>query len=224
MRAARMACTVAGTWISGSARASRWAPRSPSEDPGLDQGADALLQKEGIPLGPLDQDRFDPRRAGVVAEEAIEQLAGARRRQRVETELGVVGLAAPAMLVLGAIVDQQEDAGARETLHQAVEERLRLAIDPVKVLEDEEQRLHLALTEQQALDGLERSLAALRGIEGLPAELFHGDVEQGEEGRQGRPEGGSRVRSLPVTFSRIFRLSSRPSMSKYPLRRSMTGR
>ena len=55
-------------------------------------------------------------------------LAG---EQRVESELAVRRLAAPAMLVLGPVVDQQQELGRRDALHQAVEEGLGLGIDPV---------------------------------------------------------------------------------------------
>ena len=107
-------------------------------------------------------------RLGSSPSRACEEFVRARRRQRVEPELGVVGLAAPAVLVLGAVVDQQQQPGGGQALDQAVEQRLGLGIDPVQVLEDEEQRLHLAFAQQQALEGLQGALAALRGIEGLP--------------------------------------------------------
>ena len=47
------------------------------------------------------------------------------------------------MLVLGTVVDQEEQAGRRQPLNQAVQEGLRLGIDPVQVFEDQQQRLHL---------------------------------------------------------------------------------
>jgi hypothetical protein len=40
------------------------------------------------------------------------------------------------VLVLGAIVDQQEQAGGGQALHQTIEARLGLGVDPVQVLED----------------------------------------------------------------------------------------
>ena len=44
----------------------------------------------------------------------------------------------------------------REALHQTVEEGLGLGVDPVQVLEDQEQGLDLALAQEQSLDGRER--------------------------------------------------------------------
>jgi hypothetical protein len=85
--------------------------------------------------------------------------------------------------VFRAIVHQQDDARAREALHQTVEERLRLAIDPVQVLEDQEQRLHLALA-CGGRQGFECPLSALRWIQGSPAKLVHGNIEEGKESGQ----------------------------------------
>ena len=85
-------------------------------------------------------------------EQRAEQLLGALlARQRVDPELGVVGLAAPGVAVLRAVVDQQQDAGGRQALDQAVEQRLGLGVDPVQILEDQQQRLLLALAQQQPL-------------------------------------------------------------------------
>ena len=84
------------------------------------------------------------------------------------------------MLVLGPVVDEQEDSGRGQTLDQAVEQGLRLGIDPVQVLEDHEQRLPLALPEQQVLDGIEGAVPALGGIERLPVGVLDGHVEQSE--------------------------------------------
>jgi hypothetical protein len=42
------------------------------------------------------------------------------------------------MLVLGPVVDQQKEPGRGQTLDQAVEQGLRLGIDPVQVLNPHE--------------------------------------------------------------------------------------
>ena len=93
--------------------------------------------------------------------------------------------------------------------------RLRLGVDPVQVLEDQQQRLHLALAQQQALDGVERPLAALGRVERVPGRVVHRHVEQREEARAASARAPrSSVSSLPVTFSRIARGSSRLSIPK----------
>src|SRR5882724_5209312 len=93
----------------------------------------------------------------VVPQEGLQEFLGARRGQRVEPQLGAVRLVPPVVLVLGAVVDEQEQAGGGQALNQAVEDRLGLGVDPVQVLEDQE----------QALDGLKSALAALRRIKVL---------------------------------------------------------
>ena len=104
--------------------------------------------------------------------------------QRVDPELGVVGLAPPGVLVLGPVVDEEEDAGGRQALHEAVEKRLGLGIDPVEVFEDQQQRLDLTLAQQQALECVQGPLPALERVEGLPLGVFDWYVQ--ERDRAGR--------------------------------------
>ena len=110
-------------------------------------------------------------------------------RQRVESDLGIGGLAPPAVLVLRAIGNEEQEASRREALDEDVEARLRLGVHPVEVFHHHEQGLHLAGTEQEALDGLERLLAALRGIKGLPLGILNGHVQECQDGRHHGGEG-----------------------------------
>jgi hypothetical protein len=43
--------------------------------------------------------------------------------------------------ILWAAVDEEEHAGGRKALHQAVEQCLRLRVDPVEILEDQQRGL-----------------------------------------------------------------------------------
>jgi len=74
----------------------------------------------------------------VVPQERLEEGVSARRRQRVEPELGIGGLTPPAVLVLRAVVDQQEDPSGGEALDQRIEQGLRFGIDPVQILKDQQ--------------------------------------------------------------------------------------
>lgn len=132
------------------------------QDPGLDQGVHALFQEEGVALGTGNQERGKGCEAGVIPQQRLEQLVGAGWGQRVEPQLRVVRLTAPAVLVLGAVVDQQEQPGGGQALHQAVQERLGLGVNPVQILKHQAQRLHLTFAQQQVLDGLDGAAAALR--------------------------------------------------------------
>jgi hypothetical protein len=114
---------------------------------GIHERLHGLLQEERIPLGPLDEERREPLEPGALAEQPPEELLGTLGWQRVEAELTVVGLAAPAVLILGAIVDQEAQPGCREARDEGVEEHLSLGVDPVEILEHEEHRLAPRLLE-----------------------------------------------------------------------------
>jgi hypothetical protein len=93
------------------------------------------------------------------------------------------------MVILRAIVHQEEEARRRQAVDEAVEERLGLGIAPVQVFADEQHGLDLTLTQQEALKGIEGLLAPLRRIEGLPRAVVLGHIQEREHGRQGRFEG-----------------------------------
>ena len=93
---------------------------------GLNQGPDALLQEKGVPLGACNQEPRERLNSHVVSKECSEEFLGTLRVQRVKAELAVKGLTAPAVLVLGPVVDQQEAPCGRETRNQAIEESLGL--------------------------------------------------------------------------------------------------
>ena len=154
----------------------------------LDQRADALLEEEGIPLRALDQEPAQRLQAGIVAQERVQQLGRALVRQRIEAELRVVGPASPRVVILGAIVDEQQEPRRRKAVDEAVEEGLRLGVDPVEVLEHRQQRPDLALPQQQALQGVERALPSLGGIEGRKRAVRGERVQQRQQGRDGVPQ------------------------------------
>ena len=77
------------------------------------------------------------------------------------------------MLVFGTVIHQEQEAGGRQTVHQAIQKRLGLGVDPVQILHDQEHGLHLALPHQQALEGVQGELAALRRVEGLPGWILN---------------------------------------------------
>jgi hypothetical protein len=161
----------------------------------LHQRPDALLDEEGVP--PLHEQAPQGLHPRVIAQQGAQELPRALRRQRVEPQLAVVGLAPPAVLVLRPVVHQQEQPSRGETLDQAVEQGLRFPVYPVQVLEDEEEGLALALPEQEMLDGIECALPPLSGIERLPGGVVDGHIEQSEQGRQDRLERAIEREELP---------------------------
>src|SRR5262249_46899095 len=111
IRAASTACTVAATLAVRTGRAARErpAPPRPGKHPGLGQGGHPLSQEEGVALGACNQQLFERFQAGGGPQEGLQELVGPRRRQWIQPQLRVVGLAAPAVLILRAIVDQEEN-------------------------------------------------------------------------------------------------------------------
>src|SRR5262245_52843786 len=155
----------------------------------LDEGSRALLDKEWVTRGSRGEEAFEGRQREVSAEQRVEQLGGARRRQRVETYLRVVGLAPPAVLELEPVVDEQEHTRCGQALDQAVEQRPGFGIDPVKILEDYEERPSLRLAQEQPPHPIERPLPALRRVERLPPRIVDRNIEEREKGWQRRLEG-----------------------------------
>ena len=82
-----------------------WLPRKHA---GLDQGAHTLLQEEGVALGAGDEELRERHQTGIVSPQGLEDFHRAGGRQRIEPQLRVIGLAAPAVLVFRAVVDQQQ--------------------------------------------------------------------------------------------------------------------
>jgi hypothetical protein len=158
----------------------------PQERLGLHQCPDRLLQEERVPA--LDQALLERRQPGIVAEERLQQLPGALCRERIQPHLAVGRLAAPGVLVLGAVVDEPQQARRAEAVDQPVEQRLGLTVDPVEILEDQEEGLLARFPQQQPPHGVKCLLATLSRVEGLPCGIVHGHVEQSQQRRQRRLE------------------------------------
>jgi hypothetical protein len=91
------------------------------------------------------------------------------------------------MAILRAVVDEEQEAGRREVLHQPVEHGLRLGVYPVEVLEHDQERLDLAFPQEEPSQGINGSLPPRR-VERLPPAILHRHVEEREERRQRRLE------------------------------------
>jgi hypothetical protein len=165
----------------------------------LNKGPHALLKEEGIGVRPLDQQDLERGKGRVSAKERIEQFVGVLGWQGIDPELAVAGFATPRVAVLGAVVDEEQEARRRQGLDETVEQALGLAVDPVQVLEDHNQGLDLALPQQQTLDRVKGLLAPLVWIESMPGRLLHGHIEEGEEGGHSGGRGlGSASGSSPL--------------------------
>ena len=168
------------------------------QDPGLHQSAHTLLEKEGIALHLRDEALPQWLQTGVIPEQGLEQLLGGRGGQRVEPELRVIRFTAPAVLVLGAVVNQRQHTGGREAVDQRIEHGLRLGVDPVQVFEDQEQGLYLAFAQEDALQRLQGAAPSLQGVQVQEQTVCRQGFEQGEHGRHSILEGFIQRQDLPA--------------------------
>src|SRR5882724_9072630 len=152
----------------------------------LHKGSDALLEEERVPFRPFDQYVFELVERGIGAEQNMEKLLRTSRRQRLHASLGVVRLVAPPMLVLRAVVDEEQKTSTRQPLHEAIQHGLALGVDPVEILDHDHERLHAALSEQEMPHAVERLLPAFRGVQSLPRLVFEWHLEQSQERRERR--------------------------------------
>ena len=102
--------------------------------------------------------------------------------------------------------------GCRETLDQAVEQGLRFRIDPVQILENQQQRLYLAFTQQQAFEGIESALASLWGIKLQEWAVLRQGFQNDNSAGIVSWRVASSVTTCPVTLARMVRGSSRSAM------------
>src|SRR3989442_411316 len=161
-------------------------PPIPREYARLDQRPDAFLQEERVAAGAFDKRRLERRCGPVTPQQAIEEDVGIVRRERVEPELCVIALAAPGVLVLEAVADEEQNAMARETLDQDVEHRLRLGVDPVEIFDDDDDRLAAALLQEQQPQRFQRPLPLLGRIEFPPLPVVGRHIQEREEGGKRR--------------------------------------
>ena len=212
MRAARIAWTVARDLEcldrAAPADTRRALPPAPWSPPAPGR---VSSRKNGLPCVRSIEELLERLERRIVAEERLQQLPGALGRQRVEPELGVGGLAAPARAGTRAGSSRAAAGAPAGRLSTRPSSSAWVsAVDPVQVLEDQQQRLHLALAQQQPLDGVERALPALRR-DRAPATRRLRPARRAARGAPGSVGSSARssVAAFPVTFSRISRWSSR---------------
>ena len=160
------------------------------EHPVVHEAPHALLEEEGVALGPREEEPLQGLEAGVAPEQGLQQRGRILRRERVQPELAVVGLPAPVVPVLRAVVDEEQEPGRRQALDQAVEHGLRLGVDPVEVLEHDQERLDLALPQEEPLQGVEGALPPLGRVQRPPT----GGPPPARRGARGTPAAPARGR------------------------------
>ena len=93
-----------------------------------------------------------------------QEFFGLFHTQRIESELAVIGLAAPRMPILRAIVRQQDHLRGGQALTQVIQKGLRTLVQPLQVLKNQHDRLGEAFTHQEPFDGVKGALLADVGV------------------------------------------------------------
>ena len=207
MRAARTACTVAGTWMLVRRAVEPVARRAPREDARLDEAsARSPRGRTGCPRCARSGAAFSGASARIVAEEGLKQRVRARRGERVQPQLGVVGPAAPAVLVLGPVAHEDEDPRGGQALDAG-----RRGTPAVS----ESSQCRFSKTRSSGCAWLSRSRRRLTASSvrwrrwggsrtaATPRPRRAGRAARGRRAASGR-RARSSVRSLPVTFSRMW--------------------
>ena len=104
----------------------------------------------------------------MVAEERPEQLISRRRRKRVDLHAIEAGPTLPIVLELGPVLDEQQQPRGRDPVEQVVEERLRLGVGPLQILEDQHERPALGLLQDHVRERVDDPFVPLARVE--PAE------------------------------------------------------
>lgn len=132
-------------------------PAATFEDCTLDERSNDLLGEERIPAGAgLDQVR-QKRDRGMPSDEVIEELVSGRAAQGPQRDLAIVGLGRPLRAVLGTKVHEHEGPGAPRGFHHLRQEFVAARIDPVRVVDEDQDgfacaaRLHQVSHEREEL-------------------------------------------------------------------------
>ena len=189
MRAASTACTVAGTCSAPAAAPGGMLPALPRQRPASPPApAPSPPGRTGLPSARSTNRRLSGARLGCVAEQSV---AAAPRHSAAAADRGGAAcssLAAPAVLILGPVRDEEQQARAGQALDQAVQQRLGLGVDPVQVLEDQEQRLHAGSPAAAAVSRRRACAGGAGAGQASATRVLHGHIEQREQRGERRLE------------------------------------
>ena len=88
------------------------------------------------------------------------------------------------MLILGTVVHEEEHPRRRNAIDQTVQHRLRLAIDPVQILDEQTQRLRDARVQEHLPEGFVRPLPTQRRIDRAERVVGRQHAQHVEQRRQ----------------------------------------
>ncbi len=137
-----------------------------------------LLDEEGIPLGLLHDQLTKLRRQLRRLDDRAGHGRHLGRREGLERDPHVVAAVAEGLLVAGTMGEQKARPGGGDRIDQELEEFLGGGVDPVQVLDHEDQRLPLGRAQEERVQGSDGLAPARDGVEFL--DLRVGDREREE--------------------------------------------
>src|ERR1019366_4815679 len=144
----------------------------------------ALLEKKRIAFVVLDQSVLERIQAGVGSQQLREEGLGGGSRQGINPDLRIERSQHPTVFVFPAVRYQQQNAGSRKNLNERVQYRMAFIVDPLKILEQHDEGMDVAESEDEPLDRIDGPLAARRRIQIGPLRslrIFCGDIEQPDD-------------------------------------------
>jgi hypothetical protein len=149
-----------------------------SEHALLQQRPGDLLDEEGIPLGLLDDELAELRRQFGRLDDGAGHGRHLGLRERLERDPDVVAPVAEWMLVAGPVREQEARPRGGDRIDQELEELLGGGVDPVQVLDHEDERLPLRCPQEERVQGSDGLAPARDGVELLDRRVIDGEREE----------------------------------------------
>ncbi len=122
----------------------------------LRHGSGELLQEERVALAAREDRGRGAVGHGRACRRRADELHAVLARERRERELRHMGPVGPRGAIPGPVGHEQQHRPAHNALDERAEELIRGAVDPVKVLDEKDQRPPLGKRRHELHDGLER--------------------------------------------------------------------
>src|SRR4029453_13195208 len=119
---------------------------------GLGQRADTFLEKERVARCALDEQPLERPKRRIASQEHAQQAIRAGFRQGIDSQLRVVALVSPGMLVLGPVARYNQYGRRRQAVDEPIEQGPGFRIRPVKVVEEQQEWLPTTLAQEETLD------------------------------------------------------------------------
>ena len=164
IRAAMIPWMVSGIWISEARLCEDVLMVLLLDGAVLQEAVGELLHEEGVARGALQDEVPELRGHISPGEDGLHQLCARLEGELIHADLGVVGAAPPGMGELGTVEEDEKDMGIGQPADEVVEKLLGGPVDPVEVLDGDDEGLLLADPDEEVPEGLEGLLPSSPGV------------------------------------------------------------